>query len=224
VQFFERHFVLEDTCLKYWKDAAAYRANPDKPKGIISLSQSEITIVEQPHSAGFAWFLVEHCTGEIWEFAHTTAAEREEWLKAASVNLENAAKEDLLDSIPCLEITEVSKLENDVSTLAAFGKAELPSELSSYLSSPSYRSTSQTTSDSPTKRHRRAASSSSNKRSSLSGVSSQHFFEEGAEELPDTPSKLPPVQIHAGSHKQFAIQSALDHEHEAHIVRDLAMY
>ena len=75
---------------------------------------------------GFAWFLTEGKTGEIHEFANETKALRQSWLSAMAQNLEDLEHEELLDSIPVLQITELSALEDDCLTLSSFGM--LPSQ------------------------------------------------------------------------------------------------
>ena len=57
VHFFDRYFVLEDATLKYWKNAAEYEVNPGKPKNIVKLNQSQITVVQEEHAQGFVWFI-----------------------------------------------------------------------------------------------------------------------------------------------------------------------
>ena len=75
---------------------------------------------------GFVWFLTEGKTGEIHEFASKTKALRHSWLSAIAQNLKDMEHEELFDSIPVLQITDLSALEDDWLTLSRFGM--LPSQ------------------------------------------------------------------------------------------------
>lgn len=63
-----------------------------------------------------------------------TGALRQEWLSAIARNLEDLEHEELLDSIPCMDIIALSRLEDDVLTLSRFGN--LPSQQNETILQP----------------------------------------------------------------------------------------
>ena len=126
--FQERYFVLADGTFKYWKDKEDRDKFPGRPQGTINVMDAEITVVRDREEQGYIWFLTEGITGEIHELANETASLRQMWLSAISRNLEDLEQEELLDSIPVMEITALSRLEDDWATLSSFGM--LPSQAS----------------------------------------------------------------------------------------------
>ena len=74
--------------LTYWKTKLDC-LDKHNPKGTISVIGAEITKVQGANKHGFEWFLTEHKTGRVFEFAVATSSNRHEWICAISHHLDS---------------------------------------------------------------------------------------------------------------------------------------
>jgi len=118
-----------------------------------------------------------------------------------------AEHEELFDSIPCAEITDISKLDNDLKTLSALQNAT-GADRRNLPSSPGDR----------------LSFYEKNVSNKLKRGTSLHMGRHLDDNKKESASMhFGGIQLHGKSHKQFATQSLLDQALDASVARDIAM-